>query len=113
VAQAQLQDPVWVHTYSMLQDSRLAAAQPSPDRTILFEQTLRLCEEAIDAHCRRFCPDQAPRLKTVLRRRFVEGHSLERVARSLHLTRGRVWQLETKIVALARKRLGRTDFPTQ
>jgi DNA-directed RNA polymerase sigma subunit (sigma70/sigma32) len=105
VEQAKLQDPTWKHTYSLLEHCRLAAAQAIPDRTILFEQTLRLCEEAIDAHCRRFCPDQAPRLKTVLQRRFVEGESLERIARSLHLTRGRVWQLETKIVALARKKL--------
>ena len=113
MAQAKLQDPVWVHTYSMLQDSRLAAAQPAPDRTILFEQTLRLCEEAIDAHCQRFCPEQAPRLKKVLIKRFVEGQTLERVARSLWITRERVRQLELKIIALARKKVtGRNGTTT-
>ena len=105
MTQTQLQDSVWVHTYSMLEDARLIAAQPHPDRDILFDQTLRICEEAIDAHCRRFCPDQSKRLKKVLRGRFVEGHTLERIARSLRITRERVRQLEMKILALARKRI--------
>jgi DNA-directed RNA polymerase sigma subunit (sigma70/sigma32) len=119
VTQTQLQDPVWVHTYSMLEDARLAAAQPDPDRDILVEQTLRLCEDAIDAHCRRFCPDQTKRLKTVLRKRFVEGLTLERIARSLWITRERVRQLELKILSLARKRIsgrnggGKADWRQQ
>jgi hypothetical protein len=93
---------LWCQTYVDLEVERRTAAQPSPDRALLFQQVYTLCGDGIAAICGGNENPKARRLQAILRMRYVEGMSLEAIGREIFLTQERVRQLETKILNAAR-----------
>ena len=96
----------WCRAYIDNEVARRNAAQPSPERALLFQQVYTLCGDGIAAICGGTENPRARRLQAILHMRYVEGMSLEAIGRELFLTHERVRQLEAKILNAAKTLAG-------
>ena len=97
----------WCRAYISHEAARRKAAQPSPERVVLFQQVYDLCEFASEILAAGRDYPTAPEMKAILRMRFIEGKTINEVADELYIPSWRVRQFEQDIIGFTRLMLAK------